>query len=257
MAAAALGEWLAGGEERGAEEEEEIVSGVIRKMPPLWQSAWREVEHTEGGRDRTRRRGIIQQLVSKMTLRCARCQGRNEKQCEQCGVRSCGRCTEGKHQCRVCGTERGAEERDERKRRQDEIGCGRGEESGKKSERRAYGRRGINIHRLGEAFVEEVTEMRRVEARGSGETEVGEELEFLARVRGWSLAPSEEEHSERTSELLGIEKEAALCRSVVKKGCILHIPASHYPRETPKYQDGMSVYAGRGSEVQKMQHTLL
>ena len=73
--------------------------------------------------------------------------------------------------------------------------------------------------------------MRRVKERGSGEIEVGEELEFLARVRGWS----EEEHSERTSELLAIEKEAALCRSVVKKGCILHIPASYYPRETPKY----------------------
>ena len=68
MAAAALGEWLTGGKGRGAEEEEEIVSGVIRKMPPLWQSAWREVKYTEGGGDRTRRRGIIQQLVSKMTL---------------------------------------------------------------------------------------------------------------------------------------------------------------------------------------------
>ena len=54
----------------------------------------------------------------------------------------------------------------------------------------------------------------------------------LARVRGWS----EEEHSERTRELLSIEKGDALCRSVVKKGCILHIPASYYPRETPKYR---------------------
>ena len=69
------------------------------------------------------------------------------------------------------------------------------------NESRNYGRRGINIHRLGEAFVEEVTEMRslRVEVRGGGETEVGEELEFLARVRGWS----EEEHSERTGEFAG------------------------------------------------------
>ena len=41
--------------------------------------------------------------------------------------------------------------------------------------------------------------MRRVEVRGGGETEVGEELEFLARVRGWS----EEEHSERTGEFAG------------------------------------------------------
>ena len=146
-------------------------------MPPQWQSAWREMEHTEGEGSCTEKRRRLQQLVSKMTLRCERCQGRNEKECEQCEVRSCGRCTEGKHQCRKCGTERGAEERDERKRRQDEIGCG-GEEIGKKSERRAYGRRGINIHRLGEAFVEEVTETRRVEARGSGETEVGEELQF-------------------------------------------------------------------------------
>lgn len=73
--------------------------------------------------------------------------------------------------------------------------------------------------------------MRRVKERGSGEIEVGEELEFLARVRGWS----EEEHSERTGELLATETGAALCRSVVKKECILHIPASYYPRETPKY----------------------
>ena len=78
----------------------------------------------------------------------------------------------------VCGTERGAEERDERKRRQNEIGCGRGEGSEKKSEKRAYGRRGINIHRLGEAFVEEVTEMRRVEKRESRETEVEKSWSF-------------------------------------------------------------------------------
>jgi hypothetical protein len=71
--------------------------------------------------------------------------------------------------------------------------------------------------------------MRRV----SGETEVREELEFLARVRGWS----EEEHSERTGELLAIEKGDVLCRSVVKKGCILHIISQlrtireRYPRK--------------------------
>ena len=80
--------------------------------------------------------------------------------------RSCDRCTDEKHQCGVCGTEKGAEEREERKRRQGEIGCGRGEGSEKKGERKAHGRRGINIHRLGEAFVEEVTEMRRVRKRG-------------------------------------------------------------------------------------------
>jgi hypothetical protein len=94
--------------------------------------------------------------------------------------------------------------------------------------------------------------MRRVEKRESGETELGEELEFLARVRGWS----EEEHSERTSELLAIKKGEALYRSVVKRGCILHIPASYYPRETQvRSEDGMVVYNSRGgdSEVQKMQ----
>ena len=59
-----------------------------------------------------------------------------------------------------------------------------GEGSEKKGERRDYGRRGINIHRLGEVFVEEVTEMRRValEERGIRETEIGEELEFLASL---------------------------------------------------------------------------
>ena len=121
----------------------------------------------------------------------------------------CDRCTDGKHQCGVCGTERKAEEREERKRRQDEIGCDKGEGSEKKGERKAHGRRGINIHRLGESFVEEVTEMGRVRKGESGKTEVGEELEFLARVRGWS----EEEHNERTREMLSIEKGEALCRS--------------------------------------------
>ena len=90
-------------------------------------------------------------------------------------MRSCDRCTNGKHQCGVCGTERGAEEREERKKRQDKIGCGRGEVIEKRGERKAHGRRGINIHRLGEAFVEEVTEMRRMKKGESGETEVGDE----------------------------------------------------------------------------------
>ena len=34
---------------------------------------------------------------------------------------------------------------------------------------------------------------------------------------------------------MAIEKGARLCRSVVKEGCILHIPASFYPKETPKH----------------------
>ena len=113
-------------------------------------------------------------------------------------MRWCDRCIDRKHQCGVCGTERGAKKREERKRRQDEIGCGREEVSGKRGKRKTHGRKGINIHRLGEAFVEEETDMKRVRKGESGETEVGEGLEFLAEVRGWS----EEEHSERTRESL-------------------------------------------------------
>ena len=77
--------------------------------------------------------------------------------------------------------------------------------------------------------------MRRVRNGEKGEEEERERLEFLARVtsrvRGWS----EEEPSERRRELLTIKEVGALCRSVVKKGCILYIPASYYPKETPKY----------------------
>ena len=65
------------GVDRERKEEEEIVSEVIRRMPPQWQSAWREMEHTEGEGSCTERRRRLQQLVSKMTLRCERCQGRN------------------------------------------------------------------------------------------------------------------------------------------------------------------------------------
>ena len=68
-------------------------------------------------------------------------------------MRSCDRCTDGNHQCVVCGTDRGAEDREERKRRQDEIGCGIGEVSDKWGRRKAHGRKGINVHRLGEAPV--------------------------------------------------------------------------------------------------------
>ena len=52
--------------------------------------------------------------------------------------------------------------------------------SDKRGGRKSHGRKVIDIHRLGEAFVEELTEMRRVRNRESRNTEAGERLEFLA-----------------------------------------------------------------------------
>jgi hypothetical protein len=50
----------------------------------------------------------------------------------------CARCTDGHHQCGVCGTERGAEEREERKRKQEEIGYLIGNVGDKKEGRKVY-----------------------------------------------------------------------------------------------------------------------
>jgi len=49
----------------------------------------------------------------------------------------------------------------------------------------------VNMHRLGESFVERVTDVRRRVTVDGKVTAPGESMEFLALIQGWRLAGRE------------------------------------------------------------------
>jgi hypothetical protein len=99
----------------------------------------------------------------------------------------------------------------------------------KKYGKDSHCRKGINMHKLGEAFVGEVLKVREGKSREDG---LGKGLEFLARVRGWDEASG----VRRRQKLLAYDTEIKLCRALVQTNNILQIPKSYYPRTKPIFE---------------------
>ena len=66
---------------------------------------------------------------------------------------------------------------------------------------------GLNMHKLGEAFVGEVLQVRKGTNK---EDSLGKRLQFLARVRGWDV----ESGANRRNRLLTYSTEKELCREL-------------------------------------------
>jgi ribonuclease HI len=99
----------------------------------------------------------------------------------------------------------------------------------KKYGKDSHCRKGINMHKLGEAFVGEVLKVREGKSREDG---LGKGLEFLARVRGWDDASG----VRRRQKLLAYDTEKKLCHALVQTNNILQIPKSYYPRTKPIFE---------------------
>ena len=92
----------------------------------------------------------------------------------------------------------------------------------------------VNMHRLGESFVEKVSDVRR-RATVDGKAAVpGESLEFLAHIRGWQS----EARKQRRDQLLHLNDTGLRVSLTRAAGAdIFFIPEVHLARETPELDD--------------------
>ena len=148
------------------------------------------------------------------------CQVRYAGTCRQCHLRWCTLCQQDKEECDVCGVPLALTV---------DLGAGRAKSSTQRL--RAKGVKGaevtsVNMHRLGESFVEKVSDVRRRVTVDGKAAAPGESLEFLALIRGWH------------SEVRGKRRERLLHRTEgsIRKcgggGHLLHPRSALCQRET-------------------------
>jgi hypothetical protein len=91
----------------------------------------------------------------------------------------------------------------------------------------------LNLHTLGEQWIEEVTEVDFVPTSMEGCPE-GELLRFKAQVRGWKT----EAREKRCRRLSEITAEHNLRRALLGEQWkdVLLVPPAWYPEHTPKYE---------------------
>ena len=95
----------------------------------------------------------------------------------------------------------------------------------------------VNMHRLGESFVEKVIDVRRRVTADGKATAPGESLEFLALIQGWQ-SEARRERRERLLQLNDIGSvglKVALEHAKVKD--IFFIPEVHFAEEKPMLSD--------------------
>jgi len=92
----------------------------------------------------------------------------------------------------------------------------------------------VNMHRLGESFVERVTDVRRRVTVDGKVTAPGESMEFLALIQGWQ-SEARRERRERLLKLNDIGLRMALEHATVKD--VFFIPEVHFAEEKPMLAD--------------------
>jgi hypothetical protein len=87
-----------------------------------------------------------------------------------------------------------------------------------------FRKKGINMHKLREAFVGEVLKVR----KGTNKEDcLGKGLQFLARVWGWK----DESGASRRKRLLTYGTGKELCRELARTNNFWRIPKSYYPSD--------------------------
>ena len=92
----------------------------------------------------------------------------------------------------------------------------------------------VNMHRLGESFVEKVTDVRRRVTVDGKVTAPGESMEFLALIQGWQ-SEARRERRERLLKLNDIGLRIALEHATVKD--VFFIPEVHFAEKKPMLAD--------------------
>ena len=162
-----------------------------------------------------------------MEVGCAECQVRYMGTCQQCQLKWCTLCQQNREECDVCGIP-------------SMLTADRGV-SGAKTFTQKPAKRPrdaevttVNMHRLGESFVEKVIDVRRRVTADGKATAPGESLEFLALIQGWQ-SEARGERRERLLQLNDIGLRVALEHAKVKD--VFFIPEVHFAKEKPMLED--------------------
>jgi hypothetical protein len=164
-----------------------------------------------------------------MEIRCVRCQVRQAGTCRQCHLGWCTHCQQEKEECDVCSVPitltansgvRGLKSYAQRS-----------QAKGMKSAEEVS----VNMHKLGESFVENVSDVRRRATVDGQAAAPGDSLEFLAHIRGWQS----EARKQRRNKLLQLNSDIGL--RVALTGAagadIFFIPEKHFAGATPELDD--------------------
>jgi len=171
---------------------------------------------------------LVVSYLRAMEVRCGECQVRYTGTCRQCHLRWCTLCQQDKEECDMCRVPLALTA---------DLGADRPKSSTQRL--RAKGVKGaevtsVNMHRLGESFVEKVSDVRRRATVDSKVAAPGESLEFLALIRGWQL----EVRGKRREQLLllnDIGLRVALENAAEKD--TFFIPEVHFAGEKPMLAD--------------------
>ena len=167
---------------------------------------------------------LVVNYLRVMEVRCVGCQVRYAGTCRQCHLRWCTLCRQDKEEWDVCSVPLALKA---------DPGAGRAKSSTQRL--RAKGVKGaevtsVNMHRLGESFVEKVSDVRRRATVDGKAAAPGESLEFLALIRGWQ-SEVRGKRRERLLQLNDIGLRAALKNAAGED--IFFIPEVHFAREKP------------------------
>jgi hypothetical protein len=149
----------------------------------------------------------LQQVVTylrAMEIRCVRCQGRQAGTCRQCHLGWCTLCQQEKGECDVCSIPITTN-----------PGTGGAKSYAQRSQ--AKGMKSaevvsVNMHRLGESFVEKASDVRGRATVDGKAAAPGESLEFPAHIRGWQ-SEARKQRRDQLLQLNDIALRVALTRA--------------------------------------------
>jgi hypothetical protein len=173
----------------------------------------------------------LQQVVNYLRateIRCVRCQVRQAGTCRQCHLGWCTLCQQEKGENDVCSVPITLTTN---------PGAGGAKSYAQRSQ--AKGMKGaevvkVNMHRLGESFVEKVSDFRRRATVDGKAAARGESLEFLAHLGGWQ-SEARKQRRDQLLQLNDIGLRVALTRAAGAD--IFFIPEVHFVSETPELDD--------------------
>ena len=178
-----------------AEVAHRLMEAIGAMLPPGWGAQWQDlVSQVKGGSMLATTAEIVKFIRARESA-CSKCQTRLTAECRECEVQWCKRCTAQRRTCEICEAPVASGDSLEEAEQQVEDTKSQG---GRKLRKMMKGTGTVNMHVLGERFVESVSDVRATPADQQSTEDPGAGLQFLAQIRGWQSGLALEEAATRT-----------------------------------------------------------